>query len=108
MEIKYKNKPNLELVDKYRQKLEHFLSAHNVSISIEVWDNPLRIESYINNRLVEIENHWIRETRVSSSKLGELSVHLISDGIDENIDIRKAWNDAWDIQNQIYGHLKLY
>ena len=107
MEIKYKNKPSEELINKYCKKLEEFLSAHNLSIHIELWDTPLRIESYVNGRLTEVKNIWIKEVVVKNPKIDELQVRLMRQGIDENIGEKQIWRDAYYIQDQIYKHLNL-
>jgi len=107
MNIKFQNKPGEELVDKYRKKLEKFLSAHNISISINLWDSPLRIESYVNGDLDEIKNIWIEKIVIESSQFGKLPVCLFNNGIDESLDEQELWRDAYNIQDQIYKKLKL-
>jgi len=105
MEIKFKNKPSEELINQYCKKLEGLLSAHEISISINLWDIPLRFESYVNGKLTDIKNIWIKEVVVTSPGIGQLQVDLFNDGIDENTDERKLWHDAWFIQDQIYQKL---
>jgi hypothetical protein len=107
MEIKFENKPSKNLIDQYCKKLEEFLSAHNLIVSIDLWDSPLRFESYINGKLTEINNFWIKKVQVRSPKFGELPVNLFVSGIEEEIDERKIWTEAWHIQDQIYRHLNL-
>ena len=75
------------------------MSAHNLSISIELWDPPLRMESYINGKLTEIKNIWIKKVMAKSQKISELPVKLLSQRVDENIDDEKIWLDAWYIQD---------
>ena len=107
MKIKYENKPSEEVVDKYCKKLEEFLSAHNTSVFIKLLEYPLRIESYINGNLDDIKNIWVDRVIVKNQKFGELYLHLLDGGIEEDLNERNVWNVAWDLQNQIYQQLKL-
>ncbi len=107
MEIEFQNKPSPELINRYCKKLEEFLSAHNLSVHIEVWDSPSELYESINSRFNKVIHLWIGKVVVKSAKLGELEVDLIDSGIEENITDGKIWSNAWYIQEQIYNHFKL-
>lgn len=107
MDIKFKNKPSDELIKRYRKKLEEFLSVHNVSVSIKLWNHPLQFQSYMNGKLTEIINHWIEKIIIDSDKIKDFEVFILKFGIDEEITDREIWSNAWWIQDQIYRHLKL-
>lgn len=105
--IDYKERPSNQALENYRQKLEKFLSAHYASITIKLRNEPLRIESYINGEHDSTDYHWVEDIRVSTPKIKDLSVSVISEGIDENINDEVVWHDAFFIQDQIYQRLAL-
>jgi len=108
MEPKYRNKPSDEAIDRYCKKLEEFLSAHNVSISIKLWEQPLQFRSYRNGELIEITNEWIEKIVIDSDRIKNFEISLYwRPGINEDISEREIWSDACWIQNKIYRHLKL-
>ncbi len=107
MNIKFKNRPTLELINNYCKKIEEFLSVHKLSVIIEISDIPTRIESYINNNLIGVENCWLEKCIISSQATGKIEIRLPREGIDETLSNRDIWDDAWSIQNQIYNYLKL-
>ncbi|MFA6550991.1 MAG: hypothetical protein WCV41_00455 [Patescibacteria group bacterium] len=107
MQVKYKEKPTKEVIDNYCRKIENFLSAHNISLSIEIFDSSFRIESTVNSILTEVNYLWLEETKVKSPKFGEIKIKLPRLGIDENMSDRELWRDAYSIQNEIYKKLKL-
>ncbi len=107
MDIKFKNKPTQKLLMNYCKKIEKFLSAHKLSITIEIFNTPGRIESFMNGNLTEVENCWLGKCVITSQTTGEFEIKLPRIGIDENLTNQDIWNDACSIQNQIYGHLKL-
>jgi hypothetical protein len=107
MEIRYKDRPSQEAVEKYCRKLEEFLSAHDISVFIELHDIPFKFGEIRNGERDITTNLWVKEVKIKSSKFGEMSVNLFNDGIDENMDERKIWYDALYIQDQIYQNLHL-
>jgi len=107
MEPKYKNKPVEKLIKRYCQKLEEFLSAHNTSVSIELWDQPLQFQSYMNGKLTEITNDWIKKIVINNDKIKDFEVSLPRFGFDEKISDRDIWSDARWIQDRMYYYLDL-
>lgn len=107
MDIKYKDKPSKKQIKYYTNKLEEFLSAHNASISVELWNDPLYMESFENGNLTKRENIWIKRIKISTPKVKEISVFVFSEGIDENMTDEKIWHDAHRIQDQLYKYLNL-
>ena len=109
MEPKFEKKPTEALIDRYCKKLEEFLSAHDVSVSIELRNHPLKMEMYTNGKLTSIINLWIEGIIVNSNKIGlkNFKISLIRHGIDEDISDSDIWHDAYWIQNQMYRQLKL-
>lgn len=105
--IEFENKPTPELIKKYCQKVEEFLSAHKLSFVIELWDSPLRMESYLDNKHSGTTYFWIKKCNVSSKNIGNLEVRLLRQGIEEEVDDYDIWNEAGYIQDQIYKHFKL-
>lgn len=106
VEPKFKDKPSAEVIERYSKKLENFLALHNITVNVELYDHPVRIESYIDNDLFEIVYHWIGDIAVSNSEIGTLNIHLTRDGIEEDIADKSIWYDAVYIQDHIYNHLK--
>jgi len=107
MEIKYKNKPSKEVIVRYCERIAKFLSAHNLSISIELLDIPVRYQASINDIPECIEKWWIKKCTINTAMIKGLEIILPRNGIEENITDKEIWIDAWDIQNQIYQHLGL-
>jgi hypothetical protein len=107
MKIEFENKPTPELIKNYCKKIEKFLSAHKLSFIIELWDSPLRIESYCNNEHTSTTYCWIKKCEVSNRNIGNLVVRLLRQGIKDGVDDYDIWNEAGYIQDQIYKHFKL-
>ncbi|XOB41332.1 MAG: hypothetical protein ACKKMW_01205 [Candidatus Nealsonbacteria bacterium] len=107
VKIQYENKPNKELIKEHCKKLEKLLSAHNLSVSIELFNTPARLERYVNGKLTGIQNLWIKKISIKSPEFGELPVRLTEVGLDENPHDSKMWTNAWHIQDQIYHQLNL-
>lgn len=107
MEIEFQNKPSPQLVNRYCRKLEEFLSAHNLSVYIEVWDSPSELYESVDGQFNKVIHLWIGKVAVKSDKFGELEVNLIDSGIEENVTDEKIWCNACHIQGQIYSHFKL-
>lgn len=106
-QIKYKNKPSEKVVKNYKKKLEKFLSAHKTTIMIDLWDNSFKTESSIKGYKI-IEYFWVKDIHISTPEVKNLSVSVLSRGIDENIKDRAIWLDAGDIQSQLYINLGRY
>lgn len=106
MTIKYQNKPTLGEINQFCSTVEKFLSAHNLIISIEFYDSPIRIVSFVNNEQIGITHCWISKCIINSQATSDpLEVKLFNQGIE--LDEHKVWAEAWYIQNQIYNKLKL-
>ena len=49
MKIKYKEKPSKETIDRFCNKIEEFLSSHQLKITVELWDKVLGpLDSFVN------------------------------------------------------------
>lgn len=107
MIIRYKNKPTKDLLDSYCRKIEDFLEAHKVNMSVELFEIPGVSEFSFNGVLNEKECIWIDKIIINSQATGKIEVKINRDGIDENISDYEIWNDACYIQEQIYRHLKI-
>lgn len=105
MEIKYEEKPSDELVERYRSTLEKMLRYQHATIQIELTESPMRMETHMNNKITEIVNLWIQDIIISTPEVKELSVDIIREGIDDNIDDQAIWIDAWMAQEKLYRHL---
>lgn len=107
MEIKFRNRPSDELIKRYCKKIEEYLSAHALSIKIELFDTPNRIDFYLNDELSEKKMLWIKRVVINSQATGEMKIKGLRIGIDDNISDHEIWTDAWSIQNQIYKQNKI-
>lgn len=108
--ILHENVPSPELVKKYEELLEHYLSAHHLKVKILLYEDPLNIRSTVES-LVEkrewIERLWISDVVINTPEVKDLSVTLFSDGIEESERLEaQAWGDAHHIQDILYRELK--
>ncbi|MFH1193519.1 MAG: hypothetical protein V1661_00825 [bacterium] len=108
MEIQYKDRPSEELLNMYCRGIEKFLSAHEISLKIELFDRSLcQLKLYLEDVLISVKNIWIKGCKAKWPTIGEVDVRLFDQGIDkDSIDEAKLWRDAWNIQEQIYRKLK--
>lgn len=107
MEQKYKNKPSIELIDKYIKTIEHFLSAHNIKIKINLLNEPHLITSLENGVVFEEVYHWFDDVFAVMPSGQEVKVELFSEGIDGDTSDHDIWIDAHKIQEQIYKELDM-
>ena len=106
--VKFQNRPSTQAVERYCQKIEEFLAAHNLKIRVELRDSPMLHTCYYKGNVEEKENLWIGALYITTPDVQNLPVHVISDGIDEQITDGQIWRDAWRIQNDLYLHLKKF
>lgn len=93
MDLKYKNQPSDEIIERYCKKLEEFLSAHNVSISVDGWRNE--------------DGFGFIDVIVNSQKIKDLEVPIVYLSYEKDRDDNKIWHDACAIQNKIYSYFKI-
>ena len=106
MEITYPNKPSPEAIARFSRKIEEFLSAHQLSVSVTLNANPLRISSTINGIPSEELNLWVGKVTIHTPTVNELEVELFNRGIEEDMSDDAIWHDAYQIQDQLYFYLK--
>ncbi len=108
--IKHEHAPSPELVKKYENLLNHYLSPHRVTVKISIYKEPLDITctwETMSERHTWIERHWIEDVTLNSPEVKDLSATLFSDGIEEGEDLEaRAWGDAHHIQDMLYKELK--
>jgi len=111
MKIEFKEKPSKELLEKFCRKIEYFLSAHDLSIKIKLWNTPLLMKSYVDNVHTRTTYFWIKKCIVNAfihgKQINNLEVKLFNQGIYEDMDDGKIWTDAHYIQDQLYNHLRI-
>jgi len=101
----FQSKPKKEEVSIYEKELNHFLSAHNANISIELLDFPIRIESYTDGKHDGTEYHWIKSIKVKTPEFEFEIKHLFSEFTpfrQSYFDKKYAWTDALSIQDEMY------
>lgn len=107
MEIKFKNKPSKDSLDRYCRKVEYYLSGLGITLEIVLLDMPFISESSFDNSLVFKEFWWL-EDFIVTSQLGILKLkNKPRFGIDDSISDEDIWSDAWSIQNEFYKNYKL-
>jgi hypothetical protein len=107
--IKYKNKPSDKLIDRYRKKIEEYLSAHQLKLSIKLMDFPVTMEFRLNGEIEEIEKLWIESIFVRvGDRQEQIEVEIDRVGIEEDINDQQIWLDACNIQEQIYSYYKMF
>ena len=108
MRIYFKEKPTIQEISRYENKLNYFLQYLNVKIKIKLLNKPIRIESFINNEHTDTTYNWVDFVEVTTPEtvIGAdlFSQHLGHEG--GILDEKYAWGDAFEIQNTIYRKLK--
>ncbi|MDE2399804.1 MAG: hypothetical protein KGL67_02225 [Patescibacteria group bacterium] len=107
MKIFFKEKPAKEEVLNYENKLNYFLQYLKAKVKIKLRDEPLRIESYTNGEHDDTTYFWVDSVIVIIPETN-IETHLFSQylGRDGKIfDEKYAWNDAFEIQENIYKKL---
>lgn len=107
LNIKYKDKPTKEAVERYCRKIEEFLSAHRLKVGIVISDSPCIIKSYWENKHVEDEYIWIKNVIVEIPGNKLLSLIPPRNGIEDDTLDREIWDDAASIQDDIYRQLNI-
>lgn len=107
MDVRFKNSPTQEELNHFCQKVEKFLSAHNLKLTIKLFDFPGEMTSSRDGQLVDRANLWIGECYIESQATGKVRVRLFREGIESVLSDKEIWYDASYIQDQIYSHLKL-
>lgn len=103
----YKNKPTPEQLNQYIEKLEHILSAHSMSITMVLQEQPLVMEHYINGHHTGTTSFWLDWIEVSTPIVKNLKLDLYGWGMPENLTHQRMWHDAADLQNAFYQKLGL-
>lgn len=106
MEIQFKEKPSSEIINTYCGKLEKFLSAHGVCIQLLTWDVAPMLTSTVNGIETSRKMMWLSHIVVSNPGFGDLEVDVPRSGINATLSDRDIWQDAWQIQNDMYRHLE--
>lgn len=101
---RYKERPTLAMVDKYKSELEYFLSAHNVQVDIMLQDNPLRVMTFEDGVQTEETCHWIDTIEITMPSGVKIMVSIFNEGIDDSV-LGNVWIDAWHVQDQMYKKL---
>jgi hypothetical protein len=108
MNIKYKDKPEDDLIEEYFGKLEKLLFAHNLTFSVKTFSAPISpMESYINDDLCEKTYLWFQDIIAHIPKKGDVNVHLLEPGIEQKYSDLEVWTNAFIIQDQIYKHFDM-
>lgn len=107
--ILYEKAPSLDLIRRYEELLNYYLSPHNANVKIMLYESPIDITctwETINERRLWIERRWIENVILNNSEVKDLSVTLFSDGIEQNDKLEaQAWGDAHHIQDILYKEL---
>jgi hypothetical protein len=99
-----KIRPSDEIIHKYEELLEFFLSALKVKIKIELNKDPIDIHLSFNGIETNVERHWVKRIIVTLPDNKKINVRIF-DPIIDNKWREKAWHEAYNIQNNIYHHL---
>jgi len=105
MKIENKEKPTKEIMDKYCNKIEQYLSAHGVKIKIELYDIPSEMVVSVGGSMIKKKLIWIKQVQINSQATGDMSVKLHRRSLTDDITEHDIWRDAWSIQEQIYKKL---
>lgn len=107
MEIKFDKKPTSEEIESYCNRIAYFLSANNISITVDVNEIGIIATSSINGVVVSQERWWLGDFNIvtpwGSFKLKSKPRF----GIDDSITDRDVWRDASIIQDEIYDRFNL-
>lgn len=102
------DKPTNEQVQKYVEKLENLLSHLNIKVSVDLYDLPIEVTTTLNGSIQEKYNIWLKSLRISNPEVTDLDVvlyHRLSHTFNTE-NGNAMWQDAYDIQNFLYTHLK--
>ncbi len=108
MNILYKEKPTGKLVEKYTKKLEEYLSAHEVKISLEVYEKALGPIKHTRDggKLTGETYIWLGDLSIKSDNFGEIKMGAPRFGFSDLISDKEIWLDAYQVQNFIYSQWK--
>jgi len=108
--IFHKDAPSPELIKRYEELLNYYLSSHQAKIKIVLYEESLDITCFretLSERHEWVERIWIQDVIVNTPEVKDLSVTLFSDGIEESDKLdAQAWGDAHHIQDMLYKELK--
>lgn len=101
-------KPTKIQLREYTQKIESLLDYLNVKLVVYLYDTPIEVTCTFNGTIQQKYNIWIKEIRVSNNEVTNLNVDLYHrmGNPGDIINDKSIWQDAYDIQNCIYRHLK--
>lgn len=107
MTIFFEEKPNEEDVVNYENKLNYFLQYLQAKVRIKIRQNPLRMESYVDNQHTDTTYSWVDSVVVTTPEIS-IETYIFSQllGHDGKLfDEKFAWTDALEIQENIYKKL---
>ncbi|MFC1638849.1 hypothetical protein ACFL26_01090 [Patescibacteria group bacterium] len=104
--ILYPYKPSIEAVNRFTDTLEELLSAHSLSVKVNLYDEPLRLVHFRGSQETGTDYLWIRQVLISTPEVENLEVNLFRRGIKEAMNPHEIWQEAHHIQEQLYQHLE--
>ncbi|PJC52625.1 MAG: hypothetical protein CO030_01875, partial [Candidatus Magasanikbacteria bacterium CG_4_9_14_0_2_um_filter_42_11] len=105
MDIFFKERPTDDLVKRYISKLEEYLDAHDVLISIEIKDHPFGpMVSTFNGAEIAKTYFWLGQVSIECERFGKISMRPPRFGLKEGISDKEIWIDAYQIQNEMYSN----
>lgn len=99
-----KEKPSGESIEKYCAKLEEYLSAHDIKIRIECYETPAVLTSTIGGFDTKKEVIWFSRLVIDTPSIKGIELTPSRFSIDEALEEWDIWEDAWDIQNQMFKY----
>jgi len=103
--IRFKDRPSVGAVEKLEKGLEDLLSAHGLSVKIEIRREPLRLVHFRNSEETGTDFLWVERVDISNSEVQDLEVDLFGKGVPEDMQFHEMWQEAFHIQDQLYRHL---
>lgn len=104
---KYKSKPTPEFLAQYINRLEYFLSAHHLTVSVVLQDRALSMNHTKNGQYMGTTSFWMDRVEVSTPTIKNLKLDWYGWGIEEDMADREIWEHAWHLQHALYQKLGL-
>lgn len=102
----YPQRPSEQILKKYKEKLEYYLSAYGFIVDIFLRDVPHCISVGINGKGHETTCYWIDKIHVKNNSGESFEVKLFRDGFsEENTRNEDMWLDAFMIQDTYSNRL---
>jgi hypothetical protein len=96
-------KPSTEAITDYCKQIEKILSAQGWEIRVNVREKPLGpITSSLNKIVINREYIWIKSITLIKLEGKEIELLIPRNTIPEKMNKVEVWNDAFQIQDQIY------